>query len=160
MDRAWCFPAVAPLPGRAPAVMLAERSLPGCLIVDQTGRRFVNETTDYMSFGQRLLALERSGSPVEAVWLVLDQRYRNSNVFAANLFPRMAVPQTWDRAGIAARADDFAALATKIGVPTDAFLDTMSRFNENACAGEDPDYGRGRDDRAGLVYGYLAAHDA
>src|SRR6185437_8354824 len=32
MDQAWWFPAVAPLPGKAPAVMLAERSLPGCLI--------------------------------------------------------------------------------------------------------------------------------
>ena len=30
MDQAWWFPAVAPLPGKAPAVMLAERSLPGC----------------------------------------------------------------------------------------------------------------------------------
>src|SRR5699024_6088488 len=28
MDQAWWFPAVAPLPGHAPAVMLAERSLP------------------------------------------------------------------------------------------------------------------------------------
>src|SRR5262249_33565211 len=61
MDQAWWFPAVAPLPGKAPAVMLAERSLPGGLIVDQGGRRFVNESSDYMSFGQRLLALERSG---------------------------------------------------------------------------------------------------
>ncbi|WP_232003472.1 FAD-binding protein [Mycobacterium sp. 1465703.0] len=52
MDQAWWFPAIAPLPGKAPAVMLAERSLPGCLIVDQNGRRFANEATDYMSFGQ------------------------------------------------------------------------------------------------------------
>jgi FAD binding domain len=53
---------VAPLPGKAPAVLLAERSLPGCLIVDQNGHRFANESADYMSFGQRLLELERSGS--------------------------------------------------------------------------------------------------
>src|SRR5262245_37226967 len=38
MDQAWWFPAVAPLPGADPLVMLAERSLPGSLIVDQTGR--------------------------------------------------------------------------------------------------------------------------
>ena len=37
MDQAWWFPAIAPLPGKSPTVMLAERSLPGCLIVDQTG---------------------------------------------------------------------------------------------------------------------------
>ena len=89
MDQAWWFPAVAPLPGGAPVVMLAERSLPGSLIVDQSGNRFVNEATDYMSFGQRLLERERSGNPVDSMWIVFDQQYRNSYVFAAELFPRM-----------------------------------------------------------------------
>lgn len=50
MDQAWWFPAFAPLPGGEPTVMLAERSLPGCLLVDQNGQRFVNEAIDYMSF--------------------------------------------------------------------------------------------------------------
>jgi 3-oxosteroid 1-dehydrogenase len=104
MDQAWWFPAVAPLPGKAPAAMLAERSLPGCLIVDRQGRRFTNESADYMTFGQRLLALERSGSPVEAIWIIFDQQYRNSYVFGAELFPRMRIPQAWYDAGIAVRA--------------------------------------------------------
>lgn len=86
MDQAWWFPAVAPLPDEAPAVMLAERSLPGSLIVDQHGRRFANESSDYMSFGQRLLELERSGTPVESMWIISDQQYRNSYVFGAQLF--------------------------------------------------------------------------
>ena len=92
MDQAWWFPAVAPLPGKAPAVMLAERSLPGCLIVNQNGRRFANESTDYMSFGQRLLELERSGSPVETMWIIFDQQYRNSYVFGASTVSADADP--------------------------------------------------------------------
>lgn len=144
MDQAWWFPAVAPLPGKAPVVMLAERSLPGCLIVDQHGHRFCNESTDYMSFGQRLLELERSGSPIETMWIVFDQQYRNSYVFGAELFPRMRLPQSWYDAGIAARADSLAGLAGHIGVPVTEFVQTMTRFNESACAGEDPDFGRGR----------------
>ena len=92
MDQSWWFPAVSPLPGRAPSVMLAERSLPGSLIVDQNGIRFVNEATDYMSFGQCLLTRERSGNPVESMWIVFDQKYRNSYVFAGELFPRMPIP--------------------------------------------------------------------
>ena len=121
MDQAWWFPAVAPLPGKAPAVMLAERSLPGCLIVNQNGHRFANESTDYMSFGQRLLELERSGSPVEAMWIIFDQQYRNSYVFGAELFPRMRIPQAWYDAGIAVRADSLAELGAKIGVPVSEF---------------------------------------
>ncbi|ORB70141.1 3-ketosteroid-delta-1-dehydrogenase [Mycobacterium scrofulaceum] len=144
MDQAWWFPGVAPLPGRPPGVMLAERSLPGCLIVDQDGHRFTNESSDYMSFGQRLLELERSGSPVEAMWIVFDQHYRNSYVFGAELYPRMRIPQSWYDAGVAARADGFPELAARIGVPVPEFLATMTRFNESACAGQDPDFGRGR----------------
>jgi 3-oxosteroid 1-dehydrogenase len=144
MDQAWWFPAVAPLPGEAPAVMLAERSLPGSLIVDQSGHRFANESADYMSFGQRLLELERSGNPVEAMWIIFDQQYRNSYVFGAQLFPRMRIPQAWYDAGIAARADSLAELGARIGVPVSEFTQTMTRFNESASAGQDPDFGRGR----------------
>lgn len=144
MDQAWWFPAVAPLPGKAPAVMLAERSLPGSLIVDQHGRRFVNEAADYMSFGQRLLELERAGTPVEAMWIVFDRQYRNSYVFGAELFPGMRIPRAWYEAGIAARADGFSALGAQIGVPVAEFGETMARFNECAAAGEDSDFGRGR----------------
>jgi 3-oxosteroid 1-dehydrogenase len=144
MDQAWWFPAVAPLPGAAPAVMLAERSLPGSLIVNQHGRRFANESADYMSFGQRLLELERSGSPIETMWIIFDQQYRNSYVFGAQLFPRMRIPQTWYDAGIAARSDAFAELGSRIGVPLPEFTATITRFNQNASAGDDPDFGRGR----------------
>jgi 3-oxosteroid 1-dehydrogenase len=143
MDQAWWFPAVSPLPGAAPAVMLAERSLPGSLIVDQNGARFTNEATDYMSFGQCLLEREHSGNPVESMWIVFDQKYRNSYVFAGELFPRMPIPQSWYEAGIAHRSDDLVELAGKIGVPGPRFTATMKRFNEMSRAGYDADFHRG-----------------
>jgi len=144
MDQAWWFPAVAPLPGGAPVVMLAERSLPGSLIVDQSGNRFVNEATDYMSFGQRLLELERAGAPVESMWIVFDQKYRNSYVFGAELFPRMRVPQPWYDAGIAHQSASIAELGRSIGVSQQTLLATLSRFNEMSRAGDDSDFHRGR----------------
>jgi 3-oxosteroid 1-dehydrogenase len=144
MDQAWWFPAVAPLPGAAPLVMLAERSLPGSLIVDQTGKRFSNEAADYMSFGQSVIARERSGNPVETMWIIFDQQYRNSYVFAADVFPRMRLPQRWYNAGIAHRSNDLAELARMIGVPQSEFQATVSRFNEMSRAGDDSDFHRGR----------------
>ncbi len=78
------------------------------------------------------------------MWIVFDQQYRNSYVFAAELFPRMPIPQTWYEAGIAVRADNFAELAFKMRVPEDNFSATVARFNENAFAGEDHDFERGR----------------
>jgi succinate dehydrogenase/fumarate reductase flavoprotein subunit len=144
MDQAWWFPAVAALPGGAPVVMLAERSLPGSLIVDQTGNRFVNEATDYMSFGQCVLERERSSRPVESMWIIFDQQYRNSYVFGAALYPRMRLPKTWYDAGIAHRSKDLAELAAMIGVSESQFSATVSRFNEMARAGHDSDFHRGR----------------
>lgn len=143
MDQAWWFPAVSPLPGRSPSVMLAERSLPGSLIVDQNGARFANEATDYMSFGQRVLELERSGSPVESMWIIFDRQYRNSYVFAGELFPRMPIPRSWYEAGIAHRSDDLTELAREVGVPGAQFAATVTRFNEMARAGYDADFARG-----------------
>jgi 3-oxosteroid 1-dehydrogenase len=143
MDQAWWFPAVAPLPGATPLVMLAERSLPGSLIVDQHGSRFTNEATDYMSFGQRLLELERSGTPIESMWIIFDQQYRNSYVFAGELFPRMPLPRAWYEAGIAHCSDDLGVLADKIGVPASQFTVTVARFNEMSRAGYDADFYRG-----------------
>ncbi|MER7077231.1 Succinate dehydrogenase/fumarate reductase, flavoprotein subunit [Saccharopolyspora kobensis] len=143
MDQAWWFPAVAPLPGGAPSVLLAERSLPGSLIVDGRGNRFGNESTDYMSFGQRVLERERSGDAVGPMWMVFDQRYRNSYVYAGGLFPRMALPDRWYEAGIAHRSDDPADLARRAGLPEADFVATLRRFNELAAAGVDDDFHRG-----------------
>ncbi|MBY8855123.1 3-ketosteroid-delta-1-dehydrogenase [Nocardia sp. CA2R105] len=143
MDQSWWFPAFAPLPGGQPAVMLAERSLPGSFIVDQTGRRFINEATDYMSFGQAVLARERAGDPVEQMWLVFDQRYRNGYVMAGGVYPRQPIPESWYRAGIAHRANDMAELAAKMNVPSSTFADTARRFDEQADAGTDQEFGRG-----------------
>lgn len=143
MDQAWWFPAFAALPDADPLVMLAERSLPGSLLVDQTGQRFVNEACDYMSFGQRLLKREQAGNPVESMWMIFDQRYRNSYLMAAELFPRMPIPKSWYDAGIAHRSDDLTALGSAIGVPSEAFRATMARFNDFAANGQDPDFGRG-----------------
>src|SRR5690625_1535974 len=143
MDQAWWFPAFAPLPGGEPTVMLAERSLPGCLLVDQTGQRFVNEAIDYMSFGQKMLEREQAGNPVEVTWMIFDQQYRNSYLLAAELFPRMPIPKTWYDANIAHRADDLPALASAIGVDPSTFVATLARFNDLARVGVDVDFDRG-----------------
>lgn len=143
LDQAWWFPAFAPLPGGDPTVMLAERSLPGCLLVDQNGERFINEATDYMSFGQQLLAREQAGNPVETMWMIFDQKYRNSYLLAAELFPRMPIPPSWYEAGIAHRGADFETLAFQVGFEPATLVATMERFNGLADAGVDADFHRG-----------------
>ncbi|WP_028463583.1 3-ketosteroid-delta-1-dehydrogenase [Nocardia sp. 348MFTsu5.1] len=143
MDQSWWFPAFAALPDADPLVMLAERSLPGSLIVDDSGRRFVNEAIDYMSFGQEVLRRESAGLPIGEMWIVFDQEYRNSYVMAGGLFPRQPIPKDWYDAGIAHQAGSADELARLIGVPVDAFVETFNNFNTDAECGSDAEFGRG-----------------
>ncbi|OUC80531.1 3-ketosteroid-delta-1-dehydrogenase [Gordonia lacunae] len=143
MDQSWWFPAVAAVPGDSPSVLLAERSLPGSFIVDSSGRRFINEAVDYMSFGQRVLEREHAGDSVGDMWLVFDQKYRNSYVMAGGLFPRQPLPQKWYDEGIAVAADDPRDLALRMGVDESRFVDTFDSFNAAAEVGVDHAFGRG-----------------
>jgi hypothetical protein len=96
-----------------------------------------------MTFGQHILELERLGDAVESMWIIFDQQYRNSYVFAAELFPRMVIPQAWYDNEICWRADTLESLATQIGVSAQQFTDTMRRFNQAAHAGIDSEFHRG-----------------
>lgn len=144
MSESWWFPAVAPVRGGKPQVLLAERSLPGSFMVDQTGRRFINEAKDYMSFGQEILRRSSAADPVEEMWLVFDQAYRNRYLLAGTVFPAMPLPRSWYEDGVAVRAGDPQALAAAMGVPGYAFTAEVTRFNRLAAGGNDSDFNRGR----------------
>ncbi len=144
MKQAWWFPAVSPVkPGDTPQVLLAERSLPGSFMVNSTGKRFINEATDYMSFGQKLLADEKAGTPIGDMWLVFDQTYRNRYILAGSLFPKAKLPEEWYKAGIAHTADSIEELAKSIGLPEKDFIHSFNRFNKLAETGKDDDFKRG-----------------
>lgn len=140
MDEAWWFPAI-PLPGGSPGTLLAERSLPGQIIVNGRGRRFMNEAVNYMRAGQIIVSKHTAADPHIPAWMIFDQRFRNRYLFAASLFPRQHLPKTWYDAGIAHKADTIAALAGKVGLPDLAA--TVERFNLLAGSGRDDDFGRG-----------------
>lgn len=144
MKESWWFPAVSPVEKGGPAqVMLAERSLPGSFIINGKGNRFINEAKDYMSFGQQLLKMEEEGNEVKEMWLIFDQKYRNSYILAGLVFPRAALPKDWYSAGMAHQAKSTEELAEKIGVPKENFTATFQRFNDMAEAGKDLDFHRG-----------------
>jgi 3-oxosteroid 1-dehydrogenase len=134
MDEAWWFPAV-PVPGPMPGTLLAERSLPGQIIVNQQGVRFMNEAVNYMSAGHELIKQQLP------VWMVFDQRFRNRYLFCSSVFPRQPLPRAWYDAGIAVRADSIAELAERVRLPE--LPATVRRFNLLAASGRDDDFRRG-----------------
>jgi 3-oxosteroid 1-dehydrogenase len=140
MDDAWWGPSI-PLPG-GPYFCLAERSLPGCILVNGAGERFVNESAPYVDAVHAMYDGNTPENPHIPAWLVFDQRYRDRYVFAG-LPPRRPLPRRWSAAGAVVRADDLAGLARAAGVDADGLVKTVARFNEFAAAGRDEDFGRG-----------------
>jgi 3-oxosteroid 1-dehydrogenase len=136
MDDAWWGPSV-PLPG-GPFFCLAERSLPGCLLVNGAGERFVNEAAPYVD------AVHAMYDDDDAVpsWLILDQRYRDRYLLAGRA-PRQPIPRRWYTEGVVHRAATLGELAASIGVPAGALSATVTRFNGFATTGRDEDFRRG-----------------
>ncbi|MGH3246828.1 MAG: FAD-binding protein, partial [Trebonia sp.] len=140
MDDAWWGPAI-PLPG-GPFFCLAERSLPGCVLVNGAGRRFVNESAPYVDAVHAMYEGNTAENPHIPAWLIFDQRYRDTYVFAGRP-PRRPLPRRWYAAGVVFRAPDLAGLGAAIGVSPGSLAETVARFNEYARTGVDEDYRRG-----------------
>lgn len=144
MSDAWWGPSI-PLPG-GPWFCLAERSLPGSIMVNGRGERFVNESAPYVDATHAMYGGEfgQGDGPAENMptWLIFDQRYRNRYLFAG-VGPRQPLPGRWFKNGAIRRAPTLAALAEAIDVPAEALTSTVERFNGFAAEGRDPDFDRG-----------------
>ncbi|HEX5189545.1 MAG TPA: 3-oxosteroid 1-dehydrogenase [Streptosporangiaceae bacterium] len=140
MDDAWWGPSI-PLTG-GPFFCLSERSLPGCILVNAAGERFVNEAAPYVDAVHAMYDKHTDDKPHIPAWLILDQRYRNRYVFAG-LPPRKPLPRRWYAAGAVFRAGTLADLAGQAGIAADGLAETVARFNGFAAAGRDEEFGRG-----------------
>ncbi|MDN5896837.1 MAG: 3-oxosteroid 1-dehydrogenase, partial [Nocardioides sp.] len=141
MDDAWWGPAI-PLP-RGPWFCLAERNLPGSIIVNQSGHRFGNEAAPYVDAVHTMYdSAEKTGVSHVPSWMIIDQRYRNRYLFAG-LGPRQPFPGRWLKEGVIVPSTSLEGLAEKIGVPVDTLKKTVETFNDYARSGTDEDFGRG-----------------
>lgn len=109
------------------------------LMVDQRGQRYGNESLPYDRFG-RIMAEAPERIPS---WFVFDSR-------EGGRLPAIAMPEGDPAEHLAAgtwvQADTIAGLAERIGVPADALVATVERFNGFCEAGVDEDFGRGVDE--------------
>ncbi len=140
MDDSWWGPTI-PLP-RGPWFCLAERNLPGSIIVNQGGERFMNEALPYVEAVHEIYRGQATGVGHVPSWMIIDQRYRNRYLFAG-LGPRQPFPGRWYKHGAVRKAATIEALAAEIDVPPHALRATVDRFNGFARSGVDEDFHRG-----------------
>jgi 3-oxosteroid 1-dehydrogenase len=139
MEDAWWGPAI-PVPGD-PYFCLAERTLPGGLIVNQAGQRFVNEAAPYSDVVHTMYDKNPAAPDIPA-WLVVDQNYRNKYLFR-DILPVLPLPDAWYSSGAVVKAASIQDLGSAMGVPAAALKSTVDRFNGFAWSGVDSDFHRG-----------------
>ncbi|MEV7794275.1 FAD-dependent oxidoreductase [Streptomyces sp. NPDC087512] len=149
MDRVWGAPSVVVPPasgaeeGRGrPFFLVAERGIPGMVIVDSAGERYANEAAPYHRFVDAMYAADRPGASTVPSWLVLDATAKSRYLFMG-LFPGQPFPRPWLESGFVKKAGTVGELAVRIGADPERLRATVHRFNGFARAGRDEDFHRG-----------------
>ena len=78
MDDAWWCPCVvAPFPAAdRPWIVIYEKNMPGCIVVDKRGRRFTNEAAPYNEVVKSMYAANTPETPAIPAFLIFDHSYR------------------------------------------------------------------------------------
>lgn len=118
-----------------------DRAKPGLIAVDAGGRRFVNEATSYHEF---VVAMYRAGASAPAIpaYLLCDSDFIEKWGLGLAL-PGGQPRQHLIDAGYLVRASSIEDLARQIGVDAQQLARTVARYNEQADAGQDSDFGKG-----------------
>ena len=118
---------------------VTDRAKPGLIAVNCEGRRFVNEAVSYHEFVRAQLRDPQRAIPA---WLICDSRFLWK--YGLGRVRPFALSTRAERAsGYLKKASTLGALAEALGLPPDAFMATVCRYNESARAGKDPEFGRG-----------------
>ncbi len=145
MDAAWWAPVISLSDEDRARPMFVERSLPGCIIVNGKGQRYMNEAASYFMTGGEMMRLNSSDCPTLPSWFVFDAHYR-AKYMVGPLLPgpasrdRFIKPSVWE---VLRKGATIAELAQAMHVDADVLQATFERFNEFAAKGEDPDFQRG-----------------
>lgn len=138
MDQAWWSPGLTHPDGSSAFALW----FTGGIFVDGHGGRFVNESSAYDRLGRGVLDAMATGAVTLPYWMIYDDREGVvPPVKATNV--SLVDTESYLAAGLWRTADTLEELATDIGVPPAALVQTVARFNDFVRGGVDEDFGRG-----------------
>jgi 3-oxosteroid 1-dehydrogenase len=140
MEEAWWIPTTL-VPGGVTQMILVERSLPGSMIVNAKGRRFVNEAGPFTDVVRGQYADHaKTGCSVPA-FLIVDKLFRSKYP----LSPMMPgyTPKKYIENGYVKVANTIEELAGKCGIDVVGLADEVAKYNRYAATGKDADFHKG-----------------
>ncbi|MBD2836040.1 FAD-binding protein [Pseudomonas sp. JM0905a] len=145
MGHSWWAPTTHVEGEEKQRALFVERTLPGCIMVNSAGQRFVNEAAPYTDIVYAMYENNREGATSVPCWLIFDAEFRRKYPCGA-LLPGYAMPDSRLPKHLHSyfhKADSIGELARCIGVDPDGLLRTLDRFNPMAESGKDLDFHKG-----------------
>ena len=147
MNDAWWTTTLCVPDEPAPRLAIMEKSFPGSCVVNRDGKRFANESQNYMAFQKDLFKTHTEEHPNAPAWHVFDATFRDNfmvgPLMTKSLKPDSKIPQKWFDTGFVAKADTIRDLAEILGINPDGLEETIGKMNQYAETGKDEDFGRG-----------------
>ena len=122
-------------------VVQGDTASPHCILVDQTGVRYMNESGSYMAYCQGMMN-RNAIAPSIPSWAILDSQFMKKSMLAGTL-PGTKKPAKWYESGFLKKADTLEELAKLIKVDPATLCATVERFNSFVAKGHDDDFNRG-----------------
>lgn len=141
MDDAWWGASIPSPDGEHnPSFLVSERSMPYCIIVDDHGHRFANESESYVDLGHHMLEHRQKVGDTK-FWMILDNRHVRRYLRTFAIIP--GLHKALEEKGMFVKAETLTELTAKTGIDPAGLQATTERFNGMAKTGIDQDFGRG-----------------
>ncbi|MFN8544441.1 MAG: FAD-binding protein [Candidatus Binatia bacterium] len=145
MDDAWWGPTTV-VPGEPHARMLViEKSLPGSILVNKRGQRFVNEAAPYIDVVNAMYRTSTADAPCVPAYMIFDATFRKKYpcgpALQASQQPDWMLPKALRR--YFKKADTLRGLSAQLGVDAGGLEATVTKVNSYARTGKDLDFARG-----------------
>jgi 3-oxosteroid 1-dehydrogenase len=146
MDDAWWSPSLIDPVTRTTRIIIYEKNLPGSIIIDSRGKRFMNEAAPYNDAGKAIYRAYSPEAKTIPAYLIFDGVYRKKYpcgpMMPGRSMPDFMLPKGLE--GVFFQKDKTVkGLAEKIGIDPARLVETIRRFNEYARSGKDLDFRRG-----------------
>jgi 3-oxosteroid 1-dehydrogenase len=146
MDHAWWAPTVFIMGREKRRALFVERALPGCVMVNRLGKRFVDEAAPYSDIVYAMYADNEKSNANLPAWLIFDAEFRRKYpcgpLLPGMVRPDKALPASW-LGSVFFRADSLESLASQIQVEAGGLKETIERLGQFAESGDDKEFGKG-----------------